>query len=78
MAFMLGYHLVFLGSFQFLSLSLDKLVKNLPDESFKYISEEFQDQKLNLMKRKGIFPYDFMDNFEKFERTELPSKDDFF
>ena len=38
MAFMLGNHLTFIDSFQFMSSSLDKLVSNLPRESFKYTS----------------------------------------
>ena len=42
MAFMLGNHLVFLDSFQFMSSSLDSLVKNLPDEAFKYTKQEFK------------------------------------
>ena len=78
MAFMLGYHLVFLDSFQFMSSSLDNLVKNLPEKSFKYTKEEFQDTKLELMKQNGIYPYDFIDSFDKFEQKELPKKDDIF
>ena len=30
------------------------------------------------MSQKGIYPYDWMDSFEKFEATSLPSKEDFF
>lgn len=66
MAFMLGKHLVFIDSFQFTSSSLDKLASNLPDEAYKYTSEVFKDDKSNLMKKKGIYPYDYMDSFDKF------------
>ena len=62
MAFMLGNHLVFLDSFQFMSSSLDNLVKNLPDEAFKYTKQEFKKEQFNLMKQKGIYPYDHMDS----------------
>ena len=78
LAFMLGNHLTFIDSFQFMSSSLDKLVSNLPAEALKYTSERFQKEKLNLMTRKGIYPYDYMDSFEKFNKTELPTKDEFY
>ena len=77
MAFMLGKHLVFLDSFQFMSSSLDKLVNNLPKESFKYTSQVFDDEKLDLMIRKGVYPYNNMDSFEKF-KEQLPSKEEFY
>ena len=35
MAFMIGKHLVFLDSFQFMSSSLDNLVKNISDFAFR-------------------------------------------
>ena len=73
MAVMLGKHLVFLDSFQFMSSSLDKLVSTLPKELFKYTSEEFTGDKLSLMLQKGVYPYDYMDSFEKFNQTELPT-----
>jgi len=42
MTFMLGNNLTFIDSFHYMSLSLDKLVSNLPKlESLKYISEKF-------------------------------------
>ena len=77
MAFMLGNHLTFIDSFQFMSSSLDKLVSNLPAEAFKYTSKKFKKEKFELMRKKGIYPYDFMDSFEKFDKTELPTKEEF-
>ena len=78
MAFMLGQNLVFIDSFQFMSSSLSNLVNNLPIEAFKYTGEEFQGEQLSLMKKKGIYPYDYMDSFKKFEDNRLPKKEDFF
>ena len=79
MTLMLGNHLTFIDSFQFMSSSLDKLVSNLSNDAFKYTSSEIKsDRKLNLIKRKGVYPYDYMDSFEKFNETELPNKDSFY
>ena len=78
LAFMLGNHLVFLDSFQFMSSSLDNLIKNLPDEAFKYTKQEFKKEQFNLMKQKGIYPYDHMDSFDRFNETKLPVQQDFY
>ena len=78
MAFMLGNHLVFLDSFQFMSSSLDNLVKNLPDEAFNYTKHEFKKEQFNLMKQKGIYPYDHMDSFDRFNETKLPVQQHFY
>ena len=80
LAIMLGNNLKFIDSFQFMSSSLDKLVSNLPKEkktSLKYTSKRFQGIKLNLMAKKGVYPYDYMDSFNKFNE-QLPAKEDFF
>ena len=77
MAFMLGNHLTFLDSFQFMSSSLDKLASNLPREAFKYTSKQYKGKKLDLMVRKEVYPYDYMDSFDKFNE-KLPSKEDFY
>ena len=77
MAFMLGNHLTFINSFQFMSSSLDKLVSNLPKDDLIYTSKIFKAKRLNVPKR--CLPiYDFMDSFEKFNQTELPTKDQFY
>ena len=55
--------------------SLDKLVKNLND--FKYLSEVFSGEKLDLVKKKGIYPYEYMDSFKRFKEDCLPDIDFF-
>ena len=77
MAFMLGNHLTFIDSFQFMRSSLEKLVSNMPKESFKYTSEVFEGKEFDLMVRKGVYPYDYMDSFDKFNE-KLPSKEEFY
>ena len=77
MAFMLGNHLTFIDSFQFMSSSLETLVNNMPKESFKYTSEVFEGKEFDLMIRKGVYPYDYMDSFDKFNE-KLPSKEEFY
>ena len=77
MAFMLGNNLTFIDSFQFMSSSLDKLVSNLPNEAFKYTNKEFKNKKFELMTSKGVYPYDYMDSFYKFNE-QLPSKEEFY
>ena len=50
MAFFLNKNVVFIDSMQFMHSSLDKLVKNLSDEDFKYLVEEFRSGNLELLK----------------------------
>ena len=78
MAFMLGKQLVFLDSFQFMASSLERLVDNLPGDVFEYTSQVFQNDQLELMKKKGVYPYDFMDSWKKFSDKQLPEKDEFY
>ena len=73
--------LKFIDSFQFMSSSLDQLVSNLPKDSFNYTDLEFKDlepYQLELLKKKGVYPYSYMDSFKRFEETELPSIDQFY
>ena len=54
--------------------SLDKLVKNLSDEDFKYLVEEFDSENLELLKQKDAYPYEYMDNFERLNEEKLPAR----
>ena len=78
MAFTINRNLVFIDSMQFMNSSLGSLVKNLSNNDFKYLSEEFKGKYLEVVKEKGIYPYEYMNSFKKFNETELPSKDRFF
>ena len=67
----------FIDSFKFMAASLDSLVKNLPKESFKNLTEFYEGDELNLLLRKGVFPYDWFDSFNRLSNTELPPKESF-
>ena len=56
MAFFSNKNLVFIDSMQFMNSSLDKLVKNLSNDDFKYLTEEFRSQNLELLKQKSAYP----------------------
>ena len=56
-SFTINKKLIFIDSFQFLSSSLDSLVKNLNKDDFKYLSEEFDNNVLDLVKQKGFYPF---------------------
>ena len=57
---------------------LDKLVKNLPDEDFKYLIKEFGSEDLELLKEKDDYPYEYMNSFEKFNEKKLPARKYFY
>ena len=65
MAFTINRNIVFIDNMQFMKSSLESLVKNLMDEDFKYLSKEYSGELLELVKEKGLYPYEYMDNFNK-------------
>ena len=70
MAFIINKNLVFVGSMQFMNYNLEKLVKNLSDDDFKYSAEEFSPKNLKLLKQKGAYPYKYMDSFKRFSEEK--------
>ena len=65
--FNINNKLSFIDSFQFLSSSLDSLVKNLGKDDFKYLSQEFRNNVLDLVKQKRFYPYEYVTNFKRFK-----------
>ena len=65
----------FVDTMHFMSSSLEKLVKNL--ERFPHTSKYFSADQLDLVLRKGVYPYEYVDCLDKLIKTKLPSKDRF-
>lgn len=71
----------FIDSFRFMGASLDALSSILPSDKKTILRDEFVDltpQQLNMLERKGVFPYDYVDSWEKLEVERLPEKDLFY
>ena len=78
MAFFLNKNLVFIDSMQSMNSSLEKLVKILTDNDFKYLTEGFGSKNLELLKQKDAYPYEYMNGFKKFNEKKLPDKECFY
>ena len=65
----------FIDIMQFINSSPEKLVKNLTDNDFKYLTQEFGLKYLELLKEKDAYPYKYMKSFKRFtEEKQLPDK----
>lgn len=75
-----GRQLRFLDSFQFVASSLDEIGQSLADEDLDILKAVYPDpEHQRLLKRKGIYPYEFATSHEQMEKqTSLPSREDFF
>ena len=59
--------------------SLAKLVAYLSDNVLLTVKSIYQTpNEFSLMKRKGVFPYDYLDSFNRLEKTGLPPQSYFF
>ena len=57
MAFTINRKIVFIERMQDIKSNLDSLFTDLMDEDFKYLSEEYSGELLELVKEKGLYPY---------------------
>ena len=61
-----------------MATSLDKLGDNLPKDDFNNVKRYYADDKLSLLTKKGIYPYEYMNSPEKLKETQLPPKEAFY
>ena len=74
MSIIVNRHIAFTGSLQFYNGSLDTLASNLKDEDFKHLTSEFGIDKLEKLKRKDAYLYEWVDSYEKFKHLSLHEK----
>ena len=72
------FKIIFKDSFKFLPTSLETLVNNLPEDAFKNLERYYTGEKAELIKRKGVYPYEYMNTEEIFKETKLPPKKVFY
>ena len=58
--------------------SLGKLVENLSDNDFKYLTEKVGSKNLELLKQKDAYPYEYMDSLKRFSEEKLPDREWFY
>ena len=54
---------------QFMNSSLNKPVKKLSDNDFKYLIEKYGSENLELLKQKGAYLYEYMGSFKRFDEN---------
>ena len=71
-------HITFIDSLQFYNSSLDTLASNLEDNDFKHLTSEFGIDKLEILKRKNAYTYEWVDSYKNFKHPSLPGKKYFY
>ena len=72
------FKIVFKDSMKFLLSSVEALVNNLPKDGFKNLEKYFSPEQVKLLKQKGFFPYDYMDDIEKLKIKKPPKQEAFY
>ena len=69
----------FIDSFKFMSSSLDSLTKNLVRGGKKLFGfEDYSELQYDLLTRKGVYPYEYVNSWDQFSETQLPPIDVFY
>ena len=73
----INFEIRFLDSFKFLQTSLANLVSNLSADDFHNTKNVFK-KNVELLTRKGVYPYDYVSSLDKLSETQLPPKKEFY
>ena len=69
----------FIDSFKFMASSLDSLTRNLVGGGNKMFGfENCSEKQYELFTRKGVYPYEHITSWDRFEDMELPPTESFY
>ena len=68
----------FIDSLRYLASTLDKLSSNLKIDQIVNLKKNSNDNQLDLLLWKGVYPYDYVDSVRKLDETSLPPKEAFY
>ncbi|XP_024885115.1 uncharacterized protein LOC112463153 [Temnothorax curvispinosus] len=71
----------FVDSYKFLAASIETLASYLNRDKLRITRSEYADlsaEDLDLLTRKGVFPYEYVDGADKLRDTELPPREAFY
>ena len=74
---LIKHEIRFIDSLKFMEFPLADLMKNLSQEHFVFMKKAFG-EKHEMLRRKGVYPYDYMNYFDKFDEKELPQSKEFY
>ena len=78
MSIVVNRNITLIDSNEFYKDSLDTIASSLEDNDFKHLMTEFPANKLEILKRKDAYPYEWVDSHEKFKYPSLPEKKHFY
>lgn len=69
----------FIDSYRFMPSSIEKLASYLVNDEKKIIRKYYKNtEEFELLTRKGVFPYDYVDSWRKLEETAIPPRERFY
>ena len=72
------FKIIFKDSLKFMSSSLGALVNNLPRDAFNNLLKYFTPEHAEILKQKGFYPYEYMDNVKRFKENKPPPRKAFY
>ena len=74
----INHEMRFLNSCKFMASSLVKLSSNLDKEQFTNLNSMYKGKQLELLKCKGVYPYDYVGSLDRLAEPQQPPKETYY